>query len=108
MYPQRELIRLRVHKAALRRKITRDRARCVAAAARVAQPLEWVDRALVFWRRISPVTMIAALPLGWLIKRTGSPRLKLLGSIVKWGPMIAGAVRGVSAALKSRVPSTKF
>jgi hypothetical protein len=102
MYPRRELIRLGVHKAALRRRIARHRAECVEAAARVAQPLEWLDRALAFWRRVSPFAMIAAVPLGFLIKRTGSPRLKMIGSLVKWAPVVFGAVRGFGAAVKAR------
>lgn len=102
MYPRRELIRLGVHKAALRRRIARHRADCVASAAAVAQPLEWLDRAVAFWRRLSPFAMIAAVPLGFLIKRTRSPNLKLIGTIVKWAPIVFGAVRGVGAAFKSR------
>jgi hypothetical protein len=107
MYPQRELIRLAIHKAALRRRIARHRVECVAAAARVAKPFEWLDRALAFWRRVSPLALIAAVPLGFLIRRTASPRLKLLGSLVKWGPLVFGAVRGASSAVKSRFASAK-
>jgi hypothetical protein len=105
MYPQRELIRLGVHKAALRRRIARRRAECVEAAVHLAQPLEWLDRAVALWRRISPFALLAAVPLGFLIKRTASPKLKLLGTIMKWAPIVLGAVRGVTAAAHDRAGS---
>ena len=108
MYPQRELIRLGRHKAALQRDITRRRVQCAEAAARIAQPFEWLDRVLGFWRRLSPLTKFAAVPLGFLIKRTLSPRLRVLGSLVKWGPLIYGAVRGVASAFKSPDHSARF
>ena len=107
MYPQNELARLAAHKAALRRNIARRRVQCVEAAACVAQPLEWLDRVLVFWRQISPLALLAAIPLGWVVKRTVSPRLKILGALVRWGPLIAGAVRGISAAVKTRFASAQ-
>jgi len=100
MYPQRELMRLAAHKSAVRRRIAGHRADCVAAAVRVAQPLEWLDRVLAFWRRVSPLAMIAAVPLGFLIKRHVSTRLKLLGALAKWGPLVFGAVRGIRAAVQ--------
>ena len=101
MYPSEELIRLDVHKAALRRRLARHRAECVAAAVVVTQPLEWLDRAVGLWRRLSPLALIAAVPLGFLIKRTASPKLKLIGTLMKWAPVVFGAVRGVSASVKS-------
>jgi hypothetical protein len=107
MYPQRELIRLAAHKAAVRRRIADHRAECAEAAARVAQPLAWLDRALAFWRRVSPLALIAAVPLGFLIKRTASPRLKLFGMLMKWGPMVFGAARSIGAAVKARSASPR-
>ncbi len=101
MYPQRELRHLAFHKAALHRRIGRRRAECAAAATGVAQPLAWLDRALTFWRRLSPFTKFAAVPLGFLLKRTLSPRLKLLGSLVKWAPLVLSAVRGLRTATPS-------
>jgi hypothetical protein len=103
MYPQRELIRLGVHKAFVRRRITRHRADCVAAAARVVRPLEWLDRALALLRRLSPLALAAAVPLGFfLIKRATSRRRRLWRSFVRWAPLVFGAVRGVSAAFQAR------
>lgn len=99
MYPQQELIRLAVYKAALRRDIALRRAQCTTAASRVAAPLEWVDRALAFWHRLSPLTKFAALPLGFFAKKIVTGRLGFFGRLLKWAPMIFTAARGVSAAV---------
>ncbi len=85
MYPERELNRLAAHKAILRRNIALRRAECVEAAAQVVQPLEWLDRMLASWRRISPLARMAAAPLGFLAARTAFPRLKLLIPLLRWG-----------------------
>ena len=86
MYPDRELTRLAAYKAALRRDVALRRAQCAVAAARVAQPLEWLDRMLAFWRRLSPFVKFAALPLGFLLKRSLAPRTR-----VKLPPSLAPA-----------------
>lgn len=99
MYPQRELNRLAAHKTALRATIACRRVQCVTAAARLAEPFAWLDRAIAFWRRLAPVMKFAAVPLGFLLKRTLSPRLKLLGSLVKWSPLVLGALRGFRPAV---------
>ena len=98
MYPDRELTRLAARKAALRRDIALRRAQCAAAAARVAQPLEWLDRMLAFWRRLSPLVKFAALPLGFLLKRSLAPRIRVLGALLRWGPPVLGAVRSLIGA----------
>ena len=102
MYPQRELIRLAAYKSALRRDVALRRAQCAGAAARMAQPVEWLDRMLVFWRRLSPLAQFATVPLGLLVARTVFPRLKILGSLARWGPLVFGAVRGLSSVVKTR------
>ena len=102
MYPQRELIRLAAHKAALRRGIAFRRAQCAEAAARLAQPLAWLDRMRAFWRRLAPLAPLAALPLGFLAARIIFPRSKILGSLVRWGPLVFGAVRGIGSAVTTR------
>ena len=99
MYPAEDLIRLARHKAVLSRRITRHRAQCIEAATAAAQPLAWLDRMLAFWRKLSPFAKFAAVPMGLLVKRTLMPRQKILGSLVRWGPLIFSAVR---AALKAR------
>jgi hypothetical protein len=100
MYPQQELIRLAARKAALRRDIARRRVQCAVAAGRLARPLAWLDRVLAFCRRLAPV---AAMPLGFLVSRTIFPRLKFLGALVRWSPLVLGLVRGIGAVTKRRV-----
>jgi hypothetical protein len=98
MYPDRELTRLAAYKAALRRGIALRRAQCAVAAARVAQPLEWLDRMLAYWRRLSPFVKFAALPLGFLLKRSLAPRTRVLGTLLRWGPPVLGAVWSLTGA----------
>ncbi len=105
MYPQDELTRLALHKAALRRNIAVHRAQCAAAAGRLAQPLEWVDRALATWRRIAPLARLAAVPLTFLLTRTLFSRLKFIGPLVRWAPIAFSAARGLGTVLKSQVRS---
>jgi hypothetical protein len=102
MYPQRELIRLTAYKAALQRDIAIHRAQYTRAAARVAQPLELLDRMLVIWRKLSPFALFAAVPLGFLVQRTIFPRLKLLRSIVRWSPLVFSAVGGIGSLVTKR------
>ena len=97
MYPDRELIRLDDHKIAIRLRIARRRRECADAAARVLQPLHWVDRLLVLGRRLSPFAALAAVPLGFLFKRAAAPRPSVLGAVLRWGPVLFGAVRGLAA-----------
>ena len=98
MYPDRELTRLAAYKAALRRGIALRRAQCAEAAARAAQPLEWLDRGLAFWRRLSPLVKYAAPPLGFLLKRSLAPRTRVLGALLRWGPPVLGAVWNLTGA----------
>lgn len=93
MYPQSELIRLAVHKAALRRTISLHRAECVSAATEIARPFEWLDRAIAVWRKISPMTQLIAIPLGIIAGWTGRPRTSILRALLRWAPAIIGAVR---------------
>ena len=105
MYPERELIRLAGQKALLRRDIALRRAQCAEAASRVTQTLAWLDRMVAFWRRLPPLAQFAAVPLGFLVKRTLFSRVKgfkLLGALVRWGPLAFGAIRSMRAAAKSR------
>jgi hypothetical protein len=104
MYPQRELNRLAAYKVALRRDISLRRIRCAEAASRVTQPLEWLDRMLAFLRRFSQFT---AVPLGLLFTSALFPRMKVLGSLARWSPLVFGAVRGIGSAVKSCFGSSK-
>lgn len=111
MYPERELTRLAAHKATLQRDITLRRAQCADAAARVAQPLEWLDGMLAFWRRLSPLVQFAAVPLGILVQRTVSPRrkilrlLEILRLLVRWVRSFSTSCAG-SAPRSDSAPGT--
>ena len=102
MYPQRELIRLATHKAAMRQNIGRRRAHSTAAAARALRPLEWLDQMRAFWQRLSPFAHLAAVPLSLLVQHRPSSRLKVLGSFLRWGSLVFGAVRGLTSPKRSR------
>jgi hypothetical protein len=101
MYPQRELTRLAAHKAFLRRGIAVRRTQCAEAVGRATRPLEWLDRALALWRRISPLAALAAVPLGLLVSRTLLPRRKILGPLLRWGPVLFNALRSLGALAKT-------
>ena len=98
MYPEFELNRLAALKAGLRRRIGVQRTTCARAATQVLRPLAWLDRALALWDRVSPLAKIAAVPLGFLLKRSPSAPPRLLGKLLRWGPIVLGAVRGLTRA----------
>lgn len=98
MYPQGELKVLAWRKARLRRKIAVQRDDCAEAASRVAEPLAWIDRALAQWRRLSPFLKFAALPLGFVLKRSLLPRTHLLGTLLRWAPAAFGLFRSFKGA----------
>ena len=102
MYPTRELTRLAHLKADVQWNIARRRTQCVAAATRLAQPIAWLDRMLVLVRRLAPLTRLAAVPLGLLVTRRFFPRAKVLGSLLRWAPLVYGAVRGLSSTARGR------
>ena len=104
MYPDRELNRLAVHKAALQRGIALRRVQCVGAALRLAQPLELLDRMQRLSRQLSLLASVAAVRLGFLILRTVFPRLKALGALLRWAPLVFGAVRVIHSLTGTRQP----
>jgi hypothetical protein len=101
MYPQRDLIRLEAYKAALVRDIALSRAQCAGAATRVAQPLELLDRILAVWRQLKPLTYFAVAPLGLILVRTIFPKHKTLGLLLRWGPLLFAASRGIRSLVTS-------
>ena len=104
MHSTAELIRLAAHKATLRRKIALRRVECATAAAKVLQPLDWLDRASALWKKLSPFAQLAALPLGLLMRRVASPRFKVLSAVAQWAPIVIGALRSsrLGQAVESR------
>jgi len=102
MYPQQELIRLATYKAGLRSRIADRRAACAAAATLAAQPVAWLDRAVELWRKFAPLAPLVAIPLGFLGARKLFPRLKTLGTVLRWTPLLFGAVRGFKSLVTAR------
>ena len=99
MYSEKQLIRLAGMKVLLRQRIALRRSACAEAASRVVKPIEWVDKVCAFVRKISPVALCAALPIGALIQGTSFPRLKAFSFAVRWGPLLFSAVRRVRGAV---------
>lgn len=93
MYPQRELIRLATYKVWLRRGIALRRTECGLAVAQIARPFSWLDQLLAIWRKIPPFAKIASVPFVALVTRTIFPKAKILGSLLRWGPLVYGVVR---------------
>lgn len=94
MYPRKELTVLARRKAMLLDRICVTRDEVMEAAARVAEPIEVVDRVVDRWRRISPMAKLAAVPLGLLLRRLVMKRARKLSAALRWGPLIFAAVRG--------------
>jgi hypothetical protein len=101
MYPGRELSQLAAQKAAIRERIWLRRIECYEAAGRVAKPLQWLDRMLALWRRLSPFAQFAAVPIGLFLHRAIFPRRRILRSLIRWGPIAFGIVRSVSSAMRA-------
>ena len=102
MYAERELKRLNDVKTVVRRRIKRRRIETIEQTARVAQPLEWVDRAIGYWRKIGPLAKFAIAPLGaWLAGSLFGKRKKV-GSLMRWVPTIWSVVRGFQNARAGR------
>lgn len=102
MHTERELIRLGFHKVRLQRRIARHRAECAQAAAVLVKPLDWLDRVVAVWRKLSPVAKFAAVPLGLLVQRTVFRRMKGFGAMLRWAPLVVTVVRGVISARRGR------
>jgi hypothetical protein len=90
MYPERELIRLAVHKEALRRRVGLRRIQCADAATRVVRPLVAIDRVMDIARRLPALAGWAALAAaaaaaGW--------RTKSLHPVLRWAPVAFGVWR---------------
>lgn len=107
MYPSEELNQLARRKVVLRGSIAVNRWRCVSSAHRLAQPLEWVDRGMDLWQRLSPLIKFGALPIGLLFKRSALPKSSVLGgigSLLKWAPTILSAFRAFKG-MRSQTPA---
>lgn len=101
MYPNGELNRLAVHKLALRQRIYLRRRLCVATATRIAQPIGRIDHLIAQWRRISPIAKLAAVPMAFMFKRAVFPRAKIVGKLLRWGPLAFKVFRGFNARARA-------
>jgi hypothetical protein len=97
MYPHNELSRLAAHKAGLRDKIALVRADCAEAASWATQPLAWLDRIMAFSRRLSPLAVLATVPLGVIAQRLVFSRIKIIGPLLRWAPVVFATVRSLRA-----------
>ncbi len=95
MYPRKELTALERSKVKLLARIAARRQECAAAAGRAAEPIRVLDGAMASWRSLSPIVKMAAVPLGFLLKRASGRRARKLGILLRWGPIIYGAVRSL-------------
>jgi|ERR1043166_7960452 hypothetical protein len=98
MYPHGELTELELQKLALRRRIQLRRAECAIAAEGASRPLQWIDRAIATWRKISPMAKLASVPLALLLKKTIFRRAKIFGTLLRWGPLAFRMFRSAHAA----------
>ena len=89
MYPTGELRDLAEHKRHLRRRIAARREECAVMAARLARPLHLLEAAAGWWRRVSPLLKLGAIPLGFALSRRFRPGPRLAGrSLLRWLPLV--------------------
>lgn len=100
MYPAGELTKLAARKDLLRRRIALRRVATIVVAQRIVRPLRLVDRIVGEWRRLSPLVKLAGIPLGALLGRSLHRRRRLIGKLIRWGPVLASVWRGFAAARK--------
>ncbi len=94
MYPSAELDGLSRRKALLRQRIAVTRLRCAAYAGEAMRPLDWIDRFLTQWRKISPLAKLALLPLGLLFRRRVLHRkTRLFSRVLGWMPVVLRGIR---------------
>jgi hypothetical protein len=95
MYPAAELRDLEQRRALLRAKIALCRLECTRLAAEVSRPLDWIDRAVEQWHKISPAAKLAAIPLGLLLKRGLLPgkKLRFATRAIRLLPVVLTAVK---------------
>src|SRR5690348_8377821 len=93
MYPARELTELARKKSVLREAIARRRIECMASAAEVAKPVEWIDRAQLLWRRAAPWLAPIFAPSGPSPAGRIFPALKVFSTLVRWTPSLFHAVK---------------
>jgi hypothetical protein len=104
MYPAGELNELEARKRLLCQRIALTRLECVVHAAEAAKPLEWIDRARLMWRRISPIAQVAAVPLALLLRRRWKTRHPRSSGALSGVWRLLPVILGVMKMMKSRPP----
>lgn len=94
MYPTGELNSLAARKDLLRRHIALRRVVTILSAQRALRPVRVADRLWAEWRRLSPFLRLAAGPLAALFGRGLARKRRVIGSLIRWGPALAGLWRG--------------
>lgn len=102
MYPTGELTKLAARKDLLRRRIALRRVVTIVVARRIARPLHLLDRIVGEWRRLSPLVKLAGVPLGALLGRRLHRKRRVIGQLIRWGPVLASVWRGFAAARTRR------
>lgn len=90
MYPQPELNALNLRKRALMHRIRVRREACAVYAHEVLKPAEWASGVYAKWQAISPLTKLAAVPLGVLATRKLMPKI---GGLLSWAPLALNVFR---------------
>ena len=96
MYPTQELADLERKKEILRGCIARTREQAAAAAAELARPISWAERAVARWRRMSPFVRVGLVPVVLLLRRRFArkqPRPSRLVRFLRWTPVVLRVVR---------------
>ena len=107
MYPHGELVELEQRKAILRARISVRRWECAIAAAELARPISYLDRAVEMWHRVSPFVKVLAIPGGLLLsrmlrRRRASTKMRKKGKIAALIAALPLIIRGVKMALQIR------
>ncbi|HWA84587.1 MAG TPA: hypothetical protein VG710_00065 [Opitutus sp.] len=96
MYPTQELKDLAKKKETLRGRIARERLEAAAAAAELARPVGWIERAVAKWRQLSPWVKAGIVPVALLLRRRFPARLRRSSrtmQVLRWAPLVLRAVR---------------
>lgn len=105
MYPVGELTALAARKDLLRRHIALRRVVTILSAQRALRPVRLADRLWLQWRQLSPLLKFAAGPLAALFGRSVVRKRRLVGRLIRWGPLLAGLWRGFSRARREPAPT---
>ena len=100
MYPQGDLDLLATRKALLQARISVRRIQCGDHAARLAQPIRILDRAIAKWRQFSPWLKLIGIPAGLIMGRKMSKRGPpgKFSALLKYVPIAFQAARMITRA----------